>query len=229
MKILVVEDNDRLRKSLVEYLRDEGFAADGAADGEDGLHRAREWDYDAIILDVMIPAPDGFEVLRRLRAEGKTAPVLMLTARSGLDDRLHGLDSGADDYLTKPFELAELVARIRSLARRARHAPNPLIRIGALEMNTARRTTALAGAGVELTAREYALLELLALRRDEVVSRELLYEHLFDERDDTMSNMLDVYIYKLRHKLGKGVIRTRRGIGYQIADPGAAEEPEVEP
>ncbi|MEY3897300.1 MAG: hypothetical protein RLZZ214_2821, partial [Verrucomicrobiota bacterium] len=184
MKILVVEDNDRLRKSLVEYLRDEGFAADGAADGEDGLHRAREWDYDAIVLDVMIPAPDGFEVLRRLRAEGRTAPVLMLTARSGLDDRLHGLDSGADDYLTKPFELAELVARIRSLARRARHAPNPLIRIGALEMNTALRTITLAGGAVELTAREYALLELLALRRDEVVGREFLYEHLFDERDD---------------------------------------------
>jgi two-component system OmpR family response regulator len=228
MKILVVEDNDRLRKSLVEYLRDEGFAADGAADGEDGLHRAREWDYDAIVLDVMIPAPDGFEVLRRLRAEGRTAPVLMLTARGGLDDRLHGLDSGADDYLTKPFELAELVARIRSLARRARHAPNPWIRIGALEMNTALRTITLAGGPVEFTAREYALLELLALRRDEVVSREFLYEHLFDERDDTMSNMLDVYIYKLRHKLGKGVIRTRRGIGYQIADPGAAEEVEGE-
>jgi two-component system, OmpR family, response regulator len=228
MKILVVEDNDRLRKSLVEYLRDEGFAADGAADGEEGLHRAREWDYDAIILDVMIPAPDGFEVLKRLRAAGKTAPVLMLTARIGLDDRLHGLDSGADDYLTKPFELAELVARIRSLARRARHAPNPLIKIGPLEMNTALRTTKLAGATVELTAREYALLELLALRRDEVVSRQFLYEHLFDERDDTMSNMLDVYIYKLRHKLGKGILRTRRGIGYQIADPGAAVEPEEE-
>lgn len=228
MKILVVEDNDRLRKSLVEYLRDEGFAADGAANGEDGLHRAREWEYDAIILDVMIPAPDGFEVLRRLRAEGKIAPVIMLTARTGLDDRLHGLDSGADDYLTKPFELAELVARIRSLARRARHAPNPLIRIGALEINTARRTTMLGEAAVELTAREYALLELLALRRDEVVSREFLYEHLFDERDETMSNMLDVYIYKLRHKLGKGVIRTRRGIGYQIADPGATDELEGE-
>lgn len=228
MKILVVEDNDRLRKSLVEYLRDEGFAADGAADGEEGLHRAREWDYDAIVLDVMIPAPDGFEVLRRLRAEGKTAPVLMLTARGGLDDRLHGLDSGADDYLTKPFELAELVARIRSLGRRARHAPNPLIRIGALEMNTALRTITLAGGAVELTAREYALLELLALRREEVVSRDFLYEHLFDERDDTMSNMLDVYIYKLRHKLGKGVIRTRRGIGYQIADPRMAEETEGE-
>jgi two-component system, OmpR family, response regulator len=228
MKILVVEDNDRLRKSLVDFLRDEGFAADGAEDGEEGLYRAREWDYDAIVLDVMIPAPDGFEVLRRLRAEGKTAPVIMLTARGGLDDRLHGLDSGADDYLTKPFELAELVARIRSLARRARHTPNPLIKIGALEMNTALRTITLAGAAADLTAREYALLELLALRRDEVVSREFLYEHLFDERDDTISNMLDVYIYKLRHKLGKGVIRTRRGIGYQIADPGAADELEVE-
>ena len=228
MKILVVEDNDRLRKSLVEYLRDEGFAADGAANGEEGLYRAREWDYDAIILDVMIPAPDGFEVLRRLRAEGKTAPVLMLTARTGLEDRLQGLDSGADDYLTKPFELAELVARIRSVARRARRAPNPLIRIGVLEMNTALRTIMLDGAAVDLTAREYALLELLALRRDELVSREFLYEHLFDERDDTMSNMLDVYIYKLRHKLGKGVIRTRRGIGYQIADPAAGDAGETE-
>lgn len=226
MKILVVEDNDHLRKSLVEYLRDEGFAADGAADGQEGLYRANEWDYDGIVLDVMIPAPDGFEVLKRLRAAGNTTPVIMLTARTGLDDRLHGLDSGADDYLTKPFELAELVARIRSLARRAQRAPNPLIRIGTLDMNTASRTVTLCGGSVELTAREYALLELLALRRDEVVSREFLYEHLFDERDDTMSNMLDVYIYKLRHKLGKGVIRTRRGIGYQIADPGMADEPE---
>ena len=228
MKILVVEDNDRLRKSVVEYLRDEGFAADGAADGEDGLHRAREWDYDAIVLDVMIPAPDGFEVLRRLRSEGKAAPVIMLTARTGLDDRLHGLDSGADDYLTKPFELAELVARIRSVARRARQVSNPLMRIGSLEMNTALRSITLAGRPVDLTAREYALLELLALRREEVVSREFLYEHLFDERDDTMSNMLDVYIYKLRHKLGKGVIRTRRGIGYQIADPAAGDAGEAE-
>jgi two-component system OmpR family response regulator len=229
MKILIVEDNDRLRKSLVDYLRDEGFAADGAADGGEGLYRAREWDYDAIILDVMIPAPDGFEVLKRLRAGGNAAPVLMLTARAGLDDRLHGLDSGADDYLTKPFELAELVARIRSLARRARRSPNPQIRIGALDLNTALRSVALGGVPVELTAREYALLELLALRHGEVVSREFLYEHLFDERDETMSNMLDVYIYKLRHKLGRNVIRTRRGFGYQIVDPGTLEEPELEP
>ncbi|MEY4242730.1 MAG: hypothetical protein RLZZ245_315 [Verrucomicrobiota bacterium] len=228
MKILVVEDNDRLRKSVIEYLRDEGFAADAVADGEEALHRAQEWDYDVLVLDVMIPAPDGFEVLRRLRAAGKTAPVIMLTARTRLEDRLHGLNHGADDYMTKPFELSELVARIRSLVRRARHAPNPRIQIGALEMNMAAKSILLAGERVDLTAREYALLELLALRRDEVVSREFLYEHLFDERDETMSNMLDVYIYKLRHKLGKGVIRTRRGMGYQIADPASGDGVEVE-
>jgi two-component system OmpR family response regulator len=228
MKILVVEDNDRLRKSVIEYLRDEGFAADAVADGEEALHRAQEWDYDVLVLDVMIPAPDGFEVLRRLRAAGKTAPVIMLTARTGLEDRLHGLNHGADDYMTKPFELAELVARIRSLVRRARHAPNPRIQIGTLEMNTVAKSILLAGERVDLTAREYALLELLALRRDEVVSREFLYEHLFDERDETMSNMLDVYIYKLRHKLGKGLIRTRRGMGYQIADPASGDGVEVE-
>lgn len=228
MKILVVEDNDRLRKSVIEYLRDEGFAADAVADGEEALHRAQEWDYDVLVLDVMIPAPDGFEVLRRLRAAGKTAPVIMLTARTRLEDRLHGLNHGADDYMTKPFELSELVARIRSLVRRARHAPNPRIQIGALEMNMAAKSILLAGERVDLTAREYALLELLALRRDEVVSREFLYEHLFDERDETMSNMLDVYIYKLRHKLGKGVIQTRRGMGYQIADPASGDGVEVE-
>ncbi len=226
MKALVIEDNDRLRKSLLDYLRDEGFAADASANGEEGFYKAANWDYDVIVLDVMIPMADGFEVLRKLRATGRTTPVLMLTARSGLADRLRGLNTGADDYLVKPFEMEELVARVRSVIRRSKHAPNPLIEVGPLTLDTATRTACMDGNPMTLTAREYALLELLAVHRDEVLSRELLYEKLFDERDDTLSNMLDVYIYKLRQKVGKDLIHTRRGMGYQLVAGSASESPE---
>ncbi len=139
MKLLIVEDSEPLRKSVAEYLREEGFAVDSAANGEDGLFNALQWEYDALVLDVMVPAPDGFEILRQLRAAGNTTPVLFLTARSALDDRLRGLDSGADDYLVKPFEMAEMVARIRAAIRRSRGAPDPLLQVGALSINTASR------------------------------------------------------------------------------------------
>jgi len=142
MKALVIEDNDRLRKSVLDYLRDEGFAADAAADGEEGFYKATNWDYDVIVLDVMIPPPDGFELLRKLRATGRTTPVLMLTARSGLVDRLRGLNTGADDYLVKPFEMEELVARVRSVIRRSKHAPNRSSRLG--RSNSTRPTARLA-------------------------------------------------------------------------------------
>ncbi len=228
MKALIIEDNDRLRKSLLDYLRDEGFAADAAADGEEGFYKATNWEYDVIVLDAMIPLADGFEVLRKLRATGRTTPILMLTARGGLADRLRGLNTGADDYLVKPFEMEELVARIRSVIRRSKHAPNPLLQIGPLTLDTATRTACMGGNPMTLNAREYALLEMLVVHRDEVLSRAFLYEKLFDERDDSLSNMLDVYIYKLRQKVGKDFIRTRRGMGYQLVAESVPESPETE-
>lgn len=216
MKILIVEDNDRLRNTLLEHLREEGFAADAAADGEEGLYKAMNWEYDAVILDVMMPKLDGFDVLQKLRTAGRTFPVIMLTARDQIWDRLHGLNGGADDYLTKPFELDELVARVRTAIRRSANAPNPYVEIGEIKLNTATRTAYVGSQMVILTAREYAMMEILALHKDEVVTREYLYERLFDERDESVSNMLDVYIYKLRQKFGKDHIQTRRGMGYQL-------------
>ncbi len=219
MKVLVLEDNDRLRKSLLDYLREEGFAVDGEASGEEGLYRICHYEYDAIILDVMIPAPDGFEVLKQARREGVRTPVLMLTARGDLADRLHGLNAGADDYLSKPFEMEELLARLHAVIRRSVNHPDPVVTLGAITLNTISRTAFLEGAAVELTAREFALLEFLVRKRGSVVSREEMVEHLFDERDDSMSNLLDVYIYRLRQKFGKARIVTRRGLGYQWGEP----------
>lgn len=216
MKILIVEDNDRLRKSLADYLIDEGFVVESAADGEEGLYRALNWPYDLIVLDVMMPAMDGFAVLRRLRDDGSNVPVIMLTARDALQDRLRGLNDGADDYLAKPFEMEELVARVRAAIRRSGGTASPSIEIGPIRINTSARLVELDGRAVELSAREYAIIEILATRRDEVVSRDYLYERLFDEADETMSNLLDVYIYKLRTKFGRERIVTRRGLGYQL-------------
>ncbi len=215
MRILIVEDNNRLRKSLLDYLRDEGFATDGAASGEEALYHIAHYEYDAIALDIMIPEPDGFEVLQKIRQAGVRTPVLMLTARSSLSDRLHGLNTGADDYLIKPFDMEELVARLRALIRRAASNPNPVIRVGPVTLDTAACTAFINSQPVELTTREFALLELLIRQRGAVVSREEMTEHLLDERDDSMSNLLDVYIYRLRQKFGKTRIQTRRGMGYQ--------------
>lgn len=217
MRILIIEDNDRLRKSLLDYVRDEGFAADEAPDGEEGLYKALNWDYDLIVLDVMMPKLDGWELLQRLRQADKNMPVIMLTARDKLDDRLKGLNCGADDYMVKPFEMDELIARIRAAIRRSGGKASPVLNVGPIQLNSATRTVFEKGALVDLTAREYALLEMLMVREGEVVSREYIYEHLFDERDESMSNMLDVYIYKLRQKVGKDYLKTRRGMGYSIS------------
>ncbi|MEM6886468.1 MAG: response regulator transcription factor [Verrucomicrobiota bacterium] len=216
MKVLIVEDNDRLRKSVLDYVRDEGFAADEAVDGEEGYYKATNWDYDVIVLDMMLPGMDGWQVLQRLREQGSIVPVIILTARDAVQDRVRGLNSGADDYLVKPFEMEELIARIRAAIRRAGGRAQPVVEVGPIVLNTAQRTVTLNDRNVELTAREYALLEILAFRQDAVVSRDEIYEKLFDERDETMSNMLDVYIYKLRQKFGKEHIVTRRGMGYQL-------------
>jgi two-component system OmpR family response regulator len=216
MRILVVEDDPLLLRSLAASLREENFAVDTAADGEEGLFKARETAYDAIVLDVMLPKLDGWGVLAGLRPVRPT-PVLMLTARDAVPDRVRGLNLGADDYLTKPFDLDELLARLRALIRRSAGQPQPLLRIGDLVLDTASRRATLAGAEVPLTAREYALLEYLALHRGQVVSRTELYEHLFDENDRTLSNLLDVHVSNLRKKLGREIITTRRGHGYAIA------------
>lgn len=224
MKILVIEDNERLRRSLCEYLREEGFAVDIAGDGEEGLYKATSSAYDVIVLDVMIPVLDGFTVLSKLRAAGNTVPVIHLTARGSLADRLAGLNGGADDYIVKPFEMAELVARVKVAMRRSRGAPNPRIQIGPICLDTAAKVATVNGASVELTAREYALLEMLATKPHQVVSREEIYERLYDENDESTSNLVEAYIYRLRQKFGKSCIETRRGMGYQFAVKAVPEE-----
>ena len=215
MRVLVVEDEPDLLASLLKAVREDGYAADGAADGEEGLYKAENYDYDAIVLDIMLPAIDGWELLRRLRRQKKT-PVLMLTARDAVRDRVRGLDTGADDYLVKPFDLTELLARVRALIRRSVSEPQAQLELGEVVIDTAARTVTRKGEEVALTAREYALVEFLALHRGKVVTRSMLYDHLFDENDFTLSNLLDVHVSNIRKKLGHDFITTRRGHGYCI-------------
>jgi two-component system OmpR family response regulator len=215
MRVLVVEDEPDLLRSLLQAVREDGYAADGAEDGEEGLFKAENYDYDAILLDVMLPEMDGWEVLQRLRRTKKT-PVLMLTARDAVRDRVKGLDTGADDYVVKPFDIDEVLARLRALIRRAASEAQPQLQIGDVVIDMAARTVKRGEESVTLTAREYALLEFLALHRGKLVTRTTLYEHLFDENDDTLSNLLDVHVSNLRKKLGHEFITTRRGHGYSI-------------
>jgi two-component system, OmpR family, response regulator len=215
MRILIVEDEPDLLRALAQALREEGYAADTATDGEDGLFKAESWEYDAIVMDIMLPRLDGWELLRRLRKTKKT-PVMMLTARDQTRDRVRGLDGGADDYLVKPFDLAELLARLRALIRRSANQTRAAIEIGEVTIDMAARNISRAGEAVALTAREYALVEYLALHRGQVITRTVLYEHLFDENDSTLSNLLDVHVSNVRKKLGHEFIATRRGHGYCI-------------
>ena len=215
MRLLLVEDEPELLRSLAKALREEGYAVDTAEDGEDGLYKASTIGYDAIVLDGMLPRMDGWEVLRQLRQTRQT-PVLMLTARDRSADRVRGLDTGADDYVVKPFDLRELFARLRAIIRRSAQQAMTAIQIGAVEINMASRTITLAGEVVTLTAREYSLVEYLALHRGELVTRTTLYEHLFDENDSSLSNLLDVHVSNVRKKLGYDFITTRRGHGYCI-------------
>jgi len=224
MRILVVEDEPDLLRAVAQALREAGYAVDEAPDGNEGLFKAAGWDYDAVVLDLMLPGKNGWEVLDRLRQRKKT-PVLILTARDGVADRVHGLDSGADDYLVKPFELPELLARLRALIRRAAGQANRQITIGDVTIDTVARTVLRDGLPAGLTAREYALVELLALRQGRLVTRTEIYEHLFDENEDTLSNLVDVHVSNVRKKLGKDFIATRRGQGYVIETNGAAEQP----
>jgi two-component system OmpR family response regulator len=215
MRVLVIEDEPDLLRVLAQALREAGYAVDVAADGREGLFKANSSDYDAVILDLMLPKMDGFSVLRELR-RSKTTPVLILTARDAIPDRVKGLDSGADDYLTKPFELAELLARVRALIRRAAGDAVSVIQVGDVTIDTLAHTVSKGGEAINLTAREYALVEFLALHRGELVTRTMIYDHLFDESDDSLSNLVDVHVANVRKKLGKDLITTRRGQGYLI-------------
>jgi len=215
MRLLLIEDEPDLLSGLTRALRRAGYSVDTAEDGEDGLFKALEIDYDAIVLDVMLPRMDGWGVLTKLR-EKKSTLVMMLTARDATKDRVRGFDSGADDYLVKPFELDELLARLRALIRRSAGKSTPALVLGEVKIDTASRTVTRGGEPVSLTSREYAVLEYLALHRGKLVTRTTLYEHLYDESGDTLSNMMDVLIYNLRTKLDRDLITTRRGHGYCI-------------
>lgn len=217
MRVLVIEDEPDLLRLLSQALREDGYAVDEACTGPTGLHKATTWEYDAILLDLMIPGLDGFGVLAKLRQERKT-PVLILTARDAVNDRIKGLDSGADDYVVKPFNLGEVLARVRALIRRTSGQSESTLQIGDVCLNLAKKTVTVAGQAVVLTAREYAILEMLALKRGQVVTKTMIYEHIFDENDDTLSNLVEVHVSNLRKKLGKELIGTRRGLGYVIDD-----------
>jgi two-component system OmpR family response regulator len=230
MRVLVVEDEPDLLMVLSQSLREEGYAVDAASNGRDGLFKAVAGHYDAVVLDLMLPVMDGWAVLRQLRREGHTVPVLVLTARDAVGDRVSGLDLGADDYVVKPFDLNELRARLRALMRRAAGKANPVINLGIVQVDTAKQIVLRAGKPVFLTSREYSLVQLLALHRGELVARNTIYEHLFDEEDDSLSNLVDVHVSNVRKKLGKDFIVTRRGQGYLVGDGlgPVAKEPSTE-
>jgi len=220
VRVLVVEDEVKMVRAVRRGLEQEGYAVDSASDGDEGLYLATENAYDAIVLDVMLPGIDGFEVCRRLRAERRWAPVLMLTARDTVADRIEGLDVGADDYLVKPFAFGELLARLRALIRRGAVERPAVLRAGDVILNPAAHAVTRSGRQVELSAREFALLEFLMRHPGEVVSRTAILEHVWDYSYDGMSNVVDVYVGYLRHKLeqpfGRTLIRTVRGVGYVL-------------
>ena len=220
MRVLTVEDDDPLREALCQGLEEAGFAVDGAADGEEGLWYARSNEYDAIVLDLMLPRIDGLTILSRLRREGSAVPILILTARDTVADRVKGLDFGADDYLVKPFAFAEFLARVRALVRRGYNNRDPVIRVEDLEVDTAGRTVRRGGHSIDLSAREYALLEFLAARAGHVVSRSAIWEHVYDFHSEPESNVVDVYVGHLRKKIEQPgrpkLIHTRRGQGYLL-------------
>ncbi len=223
MRVLFVEDSERLQRSVSTGLRHSGYAVDVAGNGPEGLWYAQSNDYDVIVLDVMLPGLDGLSVLRTLRNEGRNTHVLLLTAKDTIEDRVRGLREGADDYLIKPFALDELLARVDALSRRKHGVKNPRIRLGELEIDTASRSVTRSSTPVELTPREYSLLEYLAVRQGEVVSRAEIEEHLYDDRAEPMSNVVDCAIYALRRKIDApgqvSLIQTRRGMGYILRLP----------
>ncbi|HEU0023887.1 MAG TPA: response regulator transcription factor [Thermoleophilaceae bacterium] len=229
MRILVVEDDVKMASLIRRGLREEGHAADVAIKGEDALWMAQATDYDAIVLDVMLPGLDGFETCRRLRGEGVWAPVLMLTARDSVEDRVAGLDRGADDYLTKPFSFAELLARLRALGRRGRVDKPAVLEVGDLRLDPATKQVWRGGDEVSLSTKEFALLETFMRRPGEVLSRFQLLEHAWDYEYENRSNVVDVYVRYLREKVdrpyGVDSIETVRGAGYRLRKEAVEVEP----
>ncbi|MEV0116351.1 response regulator transcription factor [Streptomyces sp. NPDC050844] len=226
MRLLIVEDEKRLALSLAKGLTAEGYAVDVVHDGVDGLHRASEGTYDLVILDIMLPGMNGYRVCSTLRAAGHDVPILMLTAKDGEYDEAEGLDTGADDYLTKPFSYVVLVARVKALLRRRGNAgPSPVHTLGDLKVDTAARRVFRGGDGnddgdeVTLTAKEFAVLEQLVLRRGEVVSKGEILEHVWDFAYEGDPNIVEVYVSALRRKLGARLIKTVRGAGYRLEAP----------
>ncbi len=226
MRILLVEDEPRVARFIAKGLREQSYALDIAGDGEAALYQASINDYDFVILDVMLPVKDGYQVCRELRGAGFRHPILMLTARDAVDDRVAGLDAGADDYLSKPFDFKELLARIRALLRRPHELRPRVIQVSDLKLDTGSHAVWRRGRSISLTAKEYALLEFLVLRQNRIVNREQIAEHVWDENFDPFSNVIDVYVRRLRTKIDEGfnrsLIHTRRGEGYMLsADPEA--------
>lgn len=224
MKVLVIEDYEPIRTSVAQGLREAGFAIDAAADGEEGLWFAGSDQYDVIVLDLMLPKIDGLTVLRRLRERDSPVPVLILTAKDTVGDRVRGLQLGADDYLIKPFAFEELLARVQALVRRRYDLRSPLLRVGDLEIDSGRRLVRRGGRPIRLTPREFAILEFLAMRAGQVVSRTEIWDHVYDFAAQPNSNVIDVYVRRLRRRLEQGgdpaLIHTRRGLGYVLGDAG---------
>jgi two-component system copper resistance phosphate regulon response regulator CusR len=222
MHVLLVEDDYRIADFVAKGLRENAYAVDVASDGDEATYLASINRYDVVILDVNLPKKNGFEVCREIRESGNTTPVLMLTARDAVEDRVSGLDTGADDYLTKPFEFRELLARLRALLRRHSEVRSPKITISDLEIDTISQTVHRGGTHIDLTTKEYALIEFLALNKGRVVGREEISDHVWDEGFDPFSNLIEVYIRRLRKKLDEGydvqLINTRRGSGYILDD-----------
>lgn len=222
MRVLVVEDDSRIAAFVSKGLRENSYAVDVAVDGDEATYMASISSYDLFILDINLPKKNGFEVCREIRKSGNTKPILMLTARDAVDDRIAGLDTGADDYLTKPFEFRELLARLRALSRRQTELRASKIVIADLEIDTISQTVRRAGKQIELTTKEYSLIEFLAFNSGKVVGREEISEHVWDDTFDPFSNLIEVYIKRLRKKLDEGyavqLIHTRRGSGYILND-----------
>ena len=221
MRILLIEDDPKAARLLAKGLREEGFVVDVAATGEGGEDRAAVDEYDAIVLDWLLPDKDGLAVCRALRAREVSTPILMLTARDSVADRVSGLSTGADDYLTKPFAFAEVLARIKALLRRSRVTQPPVLKVGDLTLDPARRRAARGGVPITLTPKEYAILEVLMRSSGELVSRTRLTERVWDEASEVLDNLVDVHVSHLRKKLERGggspLIQTVRGLGYRLS------------